>query len=100
METISKAKIINKIATKCHITKTAAKFVIDETLAAVADELIAGNNVYLSGFGTFEIRERIAHEGVNPSTKEKIRIAAKKGIGFKAAKAVKEAMNPKPIEKP
>lgn len=100
METISKSQIIDKIAQDGRISKTAAKIVIDAALDAIKAELIAGNKVSLFGFGTFDIRERSAREGINPATKEKIQIAASKGVAFKATKALKEAMNPKPVEKP
>ena len=100
METISKAQIIDKICENGQITKTAAKVVIDAALDAIKAELVAGNKVSLFGFGTFDIRERAAREGINPATKEKIQIAASKGVAFKAAKSLKEVMNPKPVEKP
>ena len=100
METISKSQIIEKIAQDGKITKTAAKVVIDATLEAIKAELVAGNKVALFGFGTFDIRERAAREGINPATKQKIQIAASKAVGFKATKSLKEAMNPKPAEKP
>lgn len=100
METISKAQIIDKICENGQITKTAAKAVIDAALDAIKAELVAGNKVSLFGFGTFDIRERAAREGINPLTKEKIKIAASKGVAFKATKSLKDAMNPKPVEKP
>ena len=99
MEIISKAQIIDKICENGQITKTAAKAVIDAALDAIKAELVAGNKVSLFGFGTFDIRERAAREGINPATKEKITIAASKGVAFKATKSLKEAMNPKPVEK-
>ena len=99
METISKSQIIDKIAQDGKITKTAAKVVIDAAIEAVKAELIAGNKVSLFGFGTFDVRERAAREGINPATKEKITIAASKAVGFKATKSLKEAMNPKPVKK-
>lgn len=100
METISKTQIIDKICENGQITKTAAKAVIDAALDAIKAELIAGNKVSLFGFGSFDIRERAAREGINPATKEKIQIAASKGVAFKATKSLKDAMNPKPVEKP
>ena len=100
METISKSQIIDKICQDGKISKTAAKIVIDAALEAIKAELVAGNKVSLFGFGTFDIRERAAREGINPATKEKIQIAASKAVAFKATKSLKEAMNPKPVEKP
>ena len=100
MDTISKSQIIDKISQDGKNFKCAAKMVIDAALEAIKAELVAGNKVSLFGFGTFDIRERAAREGINPATKEKIQIPAKKNVGFKATKSLKEAMNPKPVEKP
>ena len=51
---------------------------------AIADALKEGDKVALLGFGTFAVTERPARTGINPATKEKIEIAAKKVIKFKA----------------
>ena len=51
-----------------------------------------GNKVDISGFGKFEVKERKARMGVNPSNGEAIEIAASKSVGFKAAKALKESV--------
>ena len=60
---------------------------------AVTAELVAGGEVRLVGFGTFDVKERAAHEGVNPQSGEKIQIAASKAPRFKAGKALKDAVN-------
>ena len=48
--------------------------------------------IQLVGFGTFEVRERAAREGVNPRTGDKIKIAASKVPAFKAGSALKDAV--------
>ena len=58
----------------------------------IQNSVVAGDKVGLYGFGTFEPTERKARTGVNPQTKAKIQIAAKKGLKFKPAKALKDAM--------
>lgn len=55
--------------------------------------LIAGDKIQLVGFGTFSINERPAREGINPATKEKIQIAAKKVAKFKAGAELADAIN-------
>ena len=57
---------------------------------STTSELEKGNTVDLSGFGKFVVKEKAAHEGINPATMEKITIAAKKAVAFKPAKALKE----------
>ena len=53
----------------------------------------SGEKVQLVGFGVFEVRERPAHKGHNPMTREEIMIPASKAPAFKAGKAFKEALN-------
>ena len=55
--------------------------------------MVKGDKVQLIGFGTFETRERGEREGINPLTKEKVKIAACNAPAFKAGKALKEAVN-------
>lgn len=57
------------------------------------EALIAGDKIQLVGFGTFSINERPAREGINPATKEKIQIAAKKVAKFKAGAELADAIN-------
>jgi DNA-binding protein HU-beta len=75
------------------LTKADAKKALDATVAAIKDALIAGDKVALIGFGTFAVSERPAREGINPATKEKIQIAAKKVAKFKAGAELTDAMN-------
>ena len=57
------------------------------------EALIEGDKIQLVGFGTFSINERPAREGINPATKEKIQIAAKKVAKFKAGAELADAIN-------
>ena len=75
------------------MTKADAKKALEATTAAIKDALVAGDKVALIGFGTFSVNERPAREGINPATKQKITIAAKKVAKFKAGAALDEALN-------
>ena len=75
------------------MSKADAKKALDATVAAVKEALVAGDKVQLVGFGTFSVNERPAREGINPATKEKIAIAAKKVAKFKAGAELTEAVN-------
>ena len=59
----------------------------------VTEAMKKGDKVSLVGFGTFEKTKREAREGINPATKQKIKIAASYSPKFKAGKALKDAMN-------
>jgi DNA-binding protein HU-beta len=81
---MNKTDLVNKIAENAGLTKADAKKALDATLEAVANALVEGDKVALLGFGTFSVNERPARTGVNPATKQKIEIAAKKVVKFKA----------------
>ena len=66
---------------------------MDGTTDAIKEALVNGEKVQLIGFGTFSVSERAAREGINPSTKEKIKIAAKKVAKFKAGAELADALS-------
>ena len=90
---MNKTELIEKIAAGSGISKTDAKKALEAAIVAVKDALVAGDKVSLVGFGTFAINERPAREGINPLTKEKIQIEAKKVIKFKAGAELADALN-------
>ena len=89
---MNKTELIDKIAAGAGLTKVDAKKALDATVAAIKDALVAGDKISLVGFGTFSVSERPAREGINPATKEKIKIAAKKGAKFKPGAELADAL--------
>ena len=90
---MNKTELVEKIAAGAGLSKSDAKKALDATVAAIKDALVAGDKIALVGFGTFSVSERPAREGVNPFTKEKITIAAKKVAKFKAGAELADAIN-------
>ena len=90
---MNKSELIVAIAAASDISKADAGRALDATLDAVTGALKKGDSVSLVGFGTFSVKERAAREGRNPQTGETIKIAAAKVPGFKAGKALKDAVN-------
>lgn len=89
---MTKQELIDKVAAT-GLTKAQAKAGLEAALEGIKNAVIAGDKIQLIGFGTFSVNERPARVGINPATKEKIEIAAKKVVKFKAASAVEEALN-------
>lgn len=89
---MNKTELIEKIAAGSGLSKADSKKALDATVAAIKDALVAGDKVSLVGFGTFSVNERPAREGINPATKEKIQIAAKKVAKFKAGAELNDAI--------
>jgi len=81
---MNKTELVAAVAAKAEISKAAAAKAVEATLVAVEEALKAGENVQLIGFGTFSVKNVPAREGINPATKQKIKIAAKKAVKFKA----------------
>lgn len=90
---MNKAQLVDAVASKCDMPKTKAEQAIKSTLEAISEELQSGNSVQLIGFGTFSISERSARTGINPKTKESIKIPAKKVAKFKPGKQLAESIN-------
>ncbi len=89
---MNKTELIEKIAKGAGLSKVDAKKALDATVAAVKDALVAGDKVQLVGFGTFAVKKQPARQGVNPATKQKITIAAKKVAKFKAGAELADAV--------
>lgn len=90
---MTKAELINLIAEKGTYSKKDAEKALATVIGAVTDTLANGDKISLVGFGTFEVRDRAAKDAINPLTKKKIHVPAKKVPAFKAGKALKEVVN-------
>ena len=90
---MNKTELVAAIADKSGIAKKDAEKALSAFIDTVATELKKGEKIQLVGFGTFEVRERAAREGINPQTGKKIQIAASKNPVFKAGKALKDSIN-------
>jgi len=90
---MNKGQLVDKIAEGSDITKASAGRALDSLIGAISAELSDGGDVALVGFGTFKVSARSARKGRNPQTGAEIQIAASNVPGFKAGKALKDAVN-------
>ncbi|MCX4260771.1 MAG: HU family DNA-binding protein [Muribaculaceae bacterium] len=81
---MNKTELVSAIAEKAGLTKVDAKNALDATLDAISEALAQGDKIALVGFGTFSVAEKGARTGINPATKAKIEIPARKAVKFKA----------------
>ena len=91
-QVMNKKALIDAVAGKLDITKKDATVAVETVFDTIIESLVNGNKVDISGFGKFEVKTRKGRTGINPSTKEAIEIPASNSCGFKAAKALKEAV--------
>ncbi len=92
---MTKADLISSIAEKGEFTKKDAEKALNAVLTSITEALVKGEKVQIVGFGTFEVRDKKEKEAINPKTKEKVLVPARKSPAFKAGKALKDAVDVK-----
>ena len=90
---MGKAELVLFVAEKAGLSKADATRALDAVLEGITEGLKNEGKVALVGFGTFSAKERSAREGINPLTKEAIKIPAKTVASFKAGSKLKDAIN-------
>jgi len=89
---LNKAELVSAVAEKADMSKKDAEKAVSAVFATIEESLAQSEKVQLVGFGTFEVKDRAERTGRNPQTKETILIPAAKVPGFKAGKALKDAV--------
>ena len=89
---MNKTELIAAAAQSAGLTKKDTERVINAAIDALIASLAQGDKVQISGFGTFEVKDREARVGRNPHTKETIESPATKVPVFKASKALKDTV--------
>jgi DNA-binding protein HU-beta len=90
---MNKAELIEAVAADANLSKADAGRAVDAVVDSISSALSKGQQVAVVGFGTFSVKHRAARAGRNPRTGETIQIAASNVPGFKAGKALKDAVN-------
>ncbi|MBC8485436.1 MAG: HU family DNA-binding protein [Candidatus Cloacimonetes bacterium] len=89
---MNRQDLVAKIAANADVTKKAANLALNAVIDGITIALEKGDKVSLVGFGTFKVNRRKARTGINPQTKAKINIPARKVPVFKAGKKLKDAV--------
>jgi DNA-binding protein HU-beta len=90
---MNKSELIDSVAGSSGLSKADATRAVDGFVETISSSLKRGDQVSLVGFGTFSVKHRAARTGRNPQTGQTINIAASNVPGFKAGKALKDAVN-------
>ena len=90
---MNKQQFIRAFAEKANFTQKDAGITFDAMASTVIDALKAGEKIQIAGFGTYELRKRPAREGINPQTKQKVKIPAQKVPSFKFGNSFKGLFN-------
>ncbi len=89
---MNKQQLIEEIASEANLTKADAKRALEAFIGTVHKTLKKGDDVRLIGFGTFKVKHRKARKGINPQTKETIRIKARRVPAFVAGAEFKKSL--------
>ena len=89
---MNKTELIAAVSQVAGLTKKDTERVINAALDTITASLVEGEKVQLSGFGTFEVKDREARIGRNPHTKEAIDIPATRVPSFKASQALRDTV--------
>lgn len=90
---MTKAELVSAMAEKTGLTNKDAAAAVNAFTEIVKEALVKGDKVQLVGFGTFEVTERAARMGRNPSTGESMQIAASKTAKWKPSSTLKSDLN-------
>lgn len=90
---MNKGELIEAVATAADLTKADATKAVEAFVETVTKTLKKGDQVAIVGFGSFSVKSRAARQGRNPKTGDPINIPASRVPGFKAGKALKDAVN-------
>lgn len=86
---MNKSELVKAVATKSGLTQSQANEALDAALDVITETMKSGDQVAITGFGTFAPKHREAREGRNPRTGEAVQIAAKTSATWKPATALK-----------
>ena len=92
-DTLTRADLAELIYSEVGISKTEASEIVDQFFEEIINDLVDGNSVKLTSFGTFSVRHKKERIGRNPKTKEEAIIDARRVISFKASKVLKKRIN-------
>jgi len=93
---VTKAELIELLQTKLGFGRKASSVLIDMIFGTMKETLERGEDVKISRFGNFELRDKRSRTGRNPKTGELMEISARRVVTFKASQVLKGAMNAEP----
>ncbi len=93
MKTITRADVAETIYEEIGLSRKDSTDVLDMILDEIVNELSSGNEVKLSSFGTFSLRDKKARAGRNPKTGVEAVISSRRVISFKPSQTMRKIIN-------
>jgi integration host factor subunit alpha len=92
---LTKESIINSIYNQVGLSKSQSRIVVERLLEIIKETLKSGENILISGFGKFEVKEKSARRGRNPQTTEDLQLRARRVVVFKTSGVLRNNINNK-----
>ena len=92
---LTKAGIVNSISEHCGCSKTQSLDLVESILETIKEFLESGEDILISGFGKFCLKDKNPRRGRNPSTGEDLTLGARKVIIFRCSQVLKRKLNGK-----
>ena len=92
-KTIKKVDIVEHLHTTLGLNKTESKGLVESFFVGIAETLVKGEDVKLSGFGNFELLNKKERPGRNPKTGEPVTISARKVVTFRAGQKLRKTIS-------
>ena len=90
---MTKADVVARVCDATGCTKIEAYDIVEGVFSAMKETLVSGENLKISGFGNFEIKQKADRRGRNPQTGEEITITARRVLTFKPSAVLRDAIN-------
>jgi integration host factor subunit alpha len=90
---LTKDKLITRLQTQVGLDKQESRQIVERVLGIMKETLAKGDDLLISGFGKFSVRQKKARRGRNPQTKESLVLTARKVLVFKASGVLRERIN-------
>jgi integration host factor subunit alpha len=90
--TLTRARLVETLHNRVGVSKKEAGVLVEDVLDLLSGTLVSGEKVKVSGFGTFEVREKHARPGRNPRTNEELTISQRRVVTFRPSQVLRESM--------
>jgi len=90
---LTKDKLVTRLQTQIGMTKPESRQIVESLFEIMKDTLAEGEDLLISGFGTFLVRQKNERLGRNPQTKENLMLRARRVLVFKTSRVLREKIN-------
>jgi len=93
--TLTKANLVETVRDRCELTQKDSRKLVDKLVGSIKDTLVNGEDVLVSGFGKFYVKDKNKRRGRNPATGEDLMLGSRKVVRFKCSGVLRDKINGK-----